>query len=82
MFLYLYIDMIFYVKINRKKKTTPFQLVFVILIAFAVVSFWRGVWGLSDYFIFPDNHYLSFLASFLIGLGVLILTGYITKEVL
>jgi hypothetical protein len=31
-------------------KLKPKQIVFAILIAFAVISFWRGVWGLMDEF--------------------------------
>ncbi|KAL7296962.1 hypothetical protein TKK_0009402 [Trichogramma kaykai] len=34
----------------------------------AVVGYWRGTWGLSGYYIYPDNQALSSLASILIGI--------------
>ena len=39
-----------------------------IILAFAIVSFWRGVWGLMDIYLFPSNLTLSLTASILIGL--------------
>ncbi len=56
------------------------QTFFAILIAFAVISFWRGVWGLQDYYLFPDNTALSLWSSVLIGLAILVVSGYAVKE--
>jgi hypothetical protein len=58
------------------------QTIFAILISFAVISFWRGLWGLMDLYIFPDNIELSLWTSILIGLIILILTHYTTKELM
>ena len=55
------------------------QIIFAILIGFAVVSFWRGIWGLSDIYLFPANEVLSLFSSVLIGVGMLIITQYITR---
>lgn len=38
-----------------------------LVIALAVVLFWRGMWGLMDVFLFPDNEVLSYGASILAG---------------
>ena len=65
-------------KFNKMK--FKHQSIFAILIAFAVISFWRGVWGLMDEYLFPENLQLSLWASVFIGLGILILTHYVTKE--
>lgn len=62
------------------KLKTKHQIAFAVLIAFAVVSFWRGVWGMMDRFLFPDNIEMSFIVSILLGLFILIFTGYATKE--
>lgn len=58
------------------------QLIFSILIAFAMISFWRGVWGLMDVYLFPDNHVLSLWVSLLLGILTLIVTNYATKELM
>jgi hypothetical protein len=42
-----------------------------IVIVFAIVMLWRGVWGLLDTYLFPGSPTLSYLVS--IGLGAAIL---------
>ena len=58
------------------------QSLFAIIIAFAVISFWRGVWGLMDEYLFPENYQLSLWISLVLGVGILIGTHYITKELM
>ncbi len=67
-------------KISRMK--TEHQILFAVIIGFAVVSFWRGIWGLMDEYLFPENYELSLWASVFIGLAILLLTNYITKELI
>jgi len=69
-----------YKKISEME-TKP-QVLFSIIIAFAVISFWRGVWGLMDLYLFPENMELSLWASVAIGLAILGATHYITKELM
>jgi len=57
-------------------------LLFVILIGFAVISFWRGIWGLMDVYLFPSNYSLSLIASVIIGLAILIITHNARKTLL
>ena len=64
------------------KLKTKHQLILSIIVAFAVVSLWRGVWGLMDEFLFPDNYQLSLWTSVLLGLVILTATGYATKELM
>ncbi|MEW6222667.1 MAG: hypothetical protein AB1476_05095 [Candidatus Hadarchaeota archaeon] len=33
----------------------------------AIVMVWRGLWGLMDIYLFPNNRKRSYWASFLIG---------------
>ena len=54
------------------------KVLYAVIIAFAIVSFWRGVWGLMDLYLFPNNYTLSLLISVLIGLTIL----YTTKHVI
>ncbi len=51
---------------------------YTILIAFAIISFWRGAWGLMDLYLFPSNKILSLSIS--IGVGILIL--YYTENLI
>ena len=56
------------------------QAFFAIVIAVAVISFWRGVWGLMDVHVIPDNRDLSYIVSILIGLAILGFTHYVMEE--
>ena len=68
---------------NSVKRMNPAkQICFAILIAFAVISFWRGVWGLMDEYMFPDNYRLSLWISLVIGISILTATHYVTKELI
>jgi hypothetical protein len=57
------------------------KLLLAVIIGFSVVSFWRGVWGLLDTFLFPGEatKVLSYSLSVIIGVAILSVTGYITK---
>jgi len=66
------------VKFSRMEK--KHKIIFAILIAFAVVCFWRGVWGLLDLYLYPNNAELSFWTSIVIGLFILVSTHYAVKE--
>jgi len=45
---------------------------FALLVAFAVISFWRGLWGLWDVYVYPDNYILSLWVSIIVGALILI----------
>ncbi len=64
-------------KISKMK--SRHQIIFAILIAFAVISFWRGIWGLMDEYLFPANYELSLWASVIIGIAILALTHQAAK---
>lgn len=54
-----------------KKKSSPKHFVTILLTAFAVVLVWRGMWGIMDQYLFPDQPMLSYLISLLLGLFIL-----------
>jgi len=58
------------------------KILYALLVGFAVVSFWRAVWGLSDEYLFPKNHELSLWISLVLGIGILILTHKIIRELM
>ena len=47
---------------------------YTVLLGFAIVAFWRGVWGLMDLYLFPNNYTLSLWISVFIGVIILYLT--------
>jgi len=47
-----------------KKRPAPLS---TILIAGAIIMFWRGVWGLMDVYLFPNDPPLSYGISFIIS---------------
>jgi len=58
------------------------KLLMAIGIGISVIAFWRGVWGLMDLYLFPNNPTLSFSASFLIGFIILYATRYLVHELI
>jgi hypothetical protein len=58
------------------------KIMYAIIIGFAVVSFWRGVWGLWDVYVFPGSYHLSLWLSTITGLVILIVTHKVIKELM
>jgi len=59
---------------------TTRQVLYALLIGTALIMLWRGVWGLLDIYLFPDNKTVSFALSVIIGILILSATGKIIKE--
>ena len=55
------------------KKTSFADVLIIIVASLAIVSFWRGVWGIMDIYLFPENFTLSLLVSIIMGLVILFL---------
>jgi len=53
------------------KKISFTDAVIILIASIATVSFWRGIWGLMDIYLFPKNQVLSLIISIIIGLIVL-----------
>jgi len=66
----------------RKKKGRIKNVLYALIVGFAIISFWRGIWGLSDLYLFPSNPTLSFGISALIGVFILLFTKHLIKELL
>ncbi len=60
---FLYYYCFYFIMPVGKGKGNGKSLFFVILIAFAVISFWRGIWGLMDEYLFPASYQMSLWAS-------------------
>ncbi len=57
-----------------------YKFVHILVFATAVILFWRGVWGILDTYLFPDNILLSNLVSIGIAFVVLYLDDFHLKE--
>ena len=53
-----------------------------IIIAFAIILFWRGIWGLMDLYLFPKNNMLSYIISIIIGIIILYETETLTGKLI
>jgi len=62
------------------EKTSLGDVVVIIITSLAIVSFWRGVWGLMDLYLFPENLLLSLLISMAIGLAILLAIAFYRKK--
>lgn len=62
------------------EKTSFMDIPVIIITSLAIVSFWRGVWGLMDLYLFPRSPELSFTISIFIGLGILFLIASYRKR--
>ena len=50
------------------------------LVAAAVIMIWRGIWGLLDHYLFPENPDMSHVISILIGLVILLFDDFALTE--
>jgi len=55
------------------KKANLTDVLIVIITSLAIVSFWRGIWGLMDIYLYPTNPTLSLIISVVIGLIILLM---------
>jgi len=47
------------------------EAVTIVLLVTLVALVWRGIWGLSDLYIYPEDKEKSYWISFLLALGIL-----------
>jgi hypothetical protein len=50
------------------------------VVIFAIIMLWRGVWGLLDVYLFPGTPTLSYLVSIALGALVLYLDDFSLKD--
>ncbi len=47
----------------------------IIIDLLGIIIVWRGIWGLLDLFVFPENQLLSYLTSIVLGFILLLIDG-------
>ena len=63
-----------------KKRNKGYRFLYYLITGFAIVVFWRGVWGLLDVYLLPDDETLSYTVSVFIGLALLYINDYSLSE--
>lgn len=67
---------------KKYKKTSHFHRSLYYLVTGAgIIIFWRGIWGLLDVYLFPNNPELSYFISAIGGLLILFLNDYSIEEI-
>ena len=67
--------------LEKLVEKTNFTDGFIILVSsLALISFWRGTWGLLDEYLFPGNPDLSYAISIALGLAVLFVIAVYRKN--
>ena len=56
------------------------HLILTLIIGTAVISVWRGIWNLLNLYLYPSDIVISSIISIILGLGILIVTHQVTKE--
>ncbi len=52
-----------------------------LLVLFGIVFLWRGIWGLLDTFLFPNNQPLSYGVCVILGFLILLLDDFELDEI-
>ena len=66
-------------RVYKRMVENPHPVFHSILIGTAVVLFWRGMWGVLDLYLFPENEALSFITSILLGMLILLIHDGLRK---
>ena len=66
----------------KKKRAVWEKRIYAVIIAAAVIAFWRGLWGLMDIYLFPDNYALSLWISLIAGLVILFILHKVMGELI
>lgn len=67
----------------RKKKLSGFEkFLRILLVATAIVFVWRGIWGIADVVLLPNNYLLSSTVSLVLGIIILYITHTSFKDLI
>ncbi len=69
--------MLYNFTVKKRKKVKLFK---TLVAGIAIVFVWRGIWGLLDIFLFPQNPVLSYVFSALFGLTILYIDDFSLDE--
>ncbi len=67
--------MLTYFKRLRKSQ----QRIFAFIVGIGIILVWRGIWGLGDMYLFPNNQLYSLISSIIIGVIILLASHRLVK---
>jgi hypothetical protein len=62
------------------KKSLTGKFVYDFMTGTAIIVFWKGVWGLLDLYLFPDQPLLSYVICIIIGLAIVFINDSSISE--
>ena len=62
---------------KKKRRESLKHIFLILLIAFGVISFWRGIWQMSNVYLFPSSPLLSNSISIVVGITILYFTKHL-----
>ena len=62
-----------------KKLKKHHQKIFAFIIVIGIILFWRGIWGVADLLLSPNNLMMSNISSIIIGVVILGISHRIIK---
>jgi len=51
-----------------------------IIVGSAIILYWRGIWGIIDTYLFPNNDLLSYTVSLILGIFLLWVNDFSLRE--
>ena len=55
------------------------QRIFALIVGVGIILVWRGIWGLGDMYLFPNNQLYSLMSSIIIGVIILLFSHSLIK---
>lgn len=56
------------------------QIIFAIIVGTSFMLYWRGVTGIADLLLFPDDPLFRYITCFIVGITVLLASDYAIKK--
>ncbi|MBT4209761.1 MAG: hypothetical protein HOE19_02510 [Candidatus Komeilibacteria bacterium] len=54
---------------------------YALIVGMAIILYWRGIWGLADVYMFPENQAISFAVSAIVGILLLFINDFKLDEI-
>ncbi|MEI9966719.1 MAG: hypothetical protein WDN67_03745 [Candidatus Moraniibacteriota bacterium] len=62
-------------RFKKKRKASK-----IVVVAFAVITFWWGVWGILDHYFFPQAEIFAYVGAIILAFIILYLDDFHLKE--
>jgi hypothetical protein len=54
---------------------------YALIVGMAIILYWRGIWGLADVYMFPNDPAISFSVSAIVGIALLFINDFRLDEI-